>query len=203
MKSLHTLLLSALLSVFVAGCTSTHIEQSWKSPDVGRFNFKKILVVAPNPDGANRRAAEDTLKAQLTTVEVVQSYNLLVSKEDLSDKAKAGKIIKDNGFDGVIIMRMVSNDTEVNYMPGSYPAAYGSMWGYWGNSYALAPYYYDTGTITTDKIIGIETNVYDVASEKLVWSGVTKSTNPSNSQQLVAETVGAIRKEMQKQKIIP
>ncbi|MGC4075016.1 MAG: hypothetical protein QM760_21455 [Nibricoccus sp.] len=202
LKSLHILLLSALLTALVAGCSSTYVEQSWKSPDVGGFNFKKLLVVAPNPDGANRRAAEDTLKAQLPHIQVVQSYTLLPDKDELKDKAAAGKVIKENGFDGVVIMRMVSKDTELNYMPGAYPAAYGSMWGYWGAGYAMAPYY-DTGSITTDKIIGIETNIYDVATEKLVWSGLTKSTNPANAQALVAETVGAIRKEMKKQKLIP
>ncbi len=57
-------------------------------------------------------------------------------------------------------------------------------------------------TVSTDHILSVETNIYEVASEKLVWSGMTASTNPGNVRQMAADVVSLIRQEMLKQKLI-
>jgi hypothetical protein len=57
-------------------------------------------------------------------------------------------------------------------------------------------------TVTTDRIISIETNIYEFPSEKLIWSGSVESTSPGNIKQMVDDTVGAVRQYMIKQKLI-
>jgi hypothetical protein len=137
---------------------------------------------------------------------------------DLQDAAKNSAAIKAGGFDGLIVMRMVSERTEVNAHWTGYPGYYGGLWGpyglygghrygrygYHGYGYGGYGYGYGMGTmVTTDRIFSIETNIYEFPSEKLLWSGWVESTSPGNVKQMVDDTVAAILQFMVKQKLIP
>jgi hypothetical protein len=51
--------------------------------------------------------------------------------------------------------------------------------------------------------VQIETNIYEAAGERLIWSAATTSTNPGNVQQLITDAAMAIRAELVKEKLIP
>jgi hypothetical protein len=53
------------------------------------------------------------------------------------------------------------------------------MYGYYYSSYAVmsTPGYY-----TSYKVYKVESNVYDVQQEKLVWSGESHTTDPQNAE---------------------
>jgi hypothetical protein len=93
------------------------------------------------------------------------------------------------------VMRPVYNEQETNYAPGSYPAPYYSLWGYWGWAYPIA---YSPGYYQTDRLVGVETNIYDTSNGKLVWSGLTETTNPTEVRKLVADTAKKVRSEMKR-----
>ena len=48
----------------------------------------------------------------------------------------------------------------------------------------------------------IETLVYDMQADKLVWAGRSESTNPSRVDSLIKELVAAAADEMKKQGLI-
>jgi hypothetical protein len=52
--------------------------------------------------------------------------------------------------------------------------------------------------IHTDTIVHIQTMVYSMKQNKLVWSGQSKTTNPSNVDSLVKEVAHAVAGEMKK-----
>jgi len=62
--------------------------------------------------------------------------------------------------------------------------------------------YWNPGTITTDRVIGLETNIYNVKDEGLIWTGLTKTTNPGNVEKLVMEVAGVVRAKLREQKLI-
>lgn len=190
--------------LFLAGCNSTQMETSWKAPEVDSIHFTKVLVISTTPGDALRRSEEDAMKKQVTSVPVVASYELLPNAEDQKDRAKMAAAIKAAGVDGIIVMRLVSDAQEVSYTPGSpMPTPYRSFYGYYSRPYALQPYYYDPGTFSTDRVIGIETNIYNAKDETLIWSALTKSTNPGNVDKLVAEVAEVVRAKLRDQKLIP
>jgi hypothetical protein len=57
-------------------------------------------------------------------------------------------------------------------------------YGYYGNFYGYYSYYYPViytdDYYTTDKTFFLETNLYDLASDKLLWSILSEATNPKN-----------------------
>jgi hypothetical protein len=79
---------------------------------------------------------------------------------------------------------------------GGYPMGYRSFHGYYGG------YGMSSTTVTTDRIMQVETNIYEFPGEKLVWSGVTESTSPGSVKQMAEDAIAAIRQQMIKQQLI-
>lgn len=194
----------ALGLLLLAGCNTTSVENAWVAPDVSQIRFNKIMVVATSPDGALRRTAEEAMKAQVQRVECVTSYSLLGAESDLKDIAKVAATLKTAGVDGVVVVRPVCDRNEITYVPGQpMPLPYRTFRGYYARSYGLNAFFYEPGYFDTTRVVKLETNIYEVAGERLIWSGVTTSTNPGNTNQLVQDTAKAIRAELIKQKLMP
>ncbi|HYS69335.1 MAG TPA: hypothetical protein VEM14_03790 [Gemmatimonadaceae bacterium] len=176
------------------------MTNSWKDPTVPVRKYQKVLAVFITKDGTIRRTAEDQMARRIPNA--VASYTVL-PEEALQDQAKAKEWVQQNGFDGAVLMRPVALDKETNYVPGSggytVPAGYRSTWGYWGSGWGYAA---DPGHYTQDKVLYIETNVYSLSDDKLVWSSRTKTYNPSNVAKLVDEIVDESVAEMKKQNVI-
>ncbi len=198
------LIASFAAAVPIMACSSsTTVAETWKAPGTTRLTYKKILVIAASPSETFRHQAEDLMASEIKGAQVVKSYTLLPDRESLEDKANVDRIVTENAIDGIVMARVVSDHTEVDYIPPSYPSSYYSFGTYYGPHYGLAPYYYEQGEIRTTKIIGVETNIYDAKSGKLVWSGLTKTTDPDDTNELLQETVEAVHKELRDEKLVP
>jgi len=199
MRSVPRVLVVILAAVWMTACASTTIKDSWRDPSVTpqSMQFKKILVVAMMPE-ASRRVAEDEMVRNIATP-TVPSYTILSEKE-LKDVEAAKRKVKEMGFDGAIVMRLVGEEQRVSYVPGSYPGYYNSFYGYYGYAGGMA---YDTGYVTSDTIVNVETNVYSLREDKLLWSGLSETFNPKNQAELVGDVVHATAKKLQKEGLIP
>lgn len=191
--------------VALAGCSSTTVDETWKSPDVKQLAFKKVLIVAPIADGAVRRTVEDEVKVKVNAkdVDVIPSYTVIPSPANLKLFANIQDAIFRTDADGLVVIRPVSNRTEISSAGGAYPypAAYGTLRGYWG-VYGALPLAY-APDVYTDQIITVETNIYDARSLKLLWSGTTETTDPTSVRDFVDSVAKAIREELQKQGLVP
>jgi hypothetical protein len=70
--------------------------------------------------------------------------------------------------------------------------------GYWGRGWG-------TASVTlgpTNTIVSVETLVYSLKQNKLLWSGRSKTTNPENVEKMVQELSAATAKELKKQRLI-
>jgi hypothetical protein len=141
-----------------------------------------MLVVAALKDESSRRIAEDKIVAAITKVVAVQSYSYLQPTD--TDQNLIEEKLKKDGFDGVILMRLVNVDKSVSYTPGT---AYGGWYGY---RYASPGYY------SEDKTFYVETNFYSFEQKKLLWSGTTSTLNPTQLDQTIDDIIKAIRTEL-------
>ena len=212
---LAALALAAVGLFTLSSCSTAEVKDVWTAPDVTNLKFKKVLVIAITPgsrDGAARRTIEDAIVHAMPSLQAVPSY-AYITEGDLQNAAKSSAAIKSAGFDGVIVMRIVSERTEVSVSPGwgNYgDRAYRPYWGgyygrrdYWGYGYAGYTYGGWGAWVTTDHIFSIETNIYEFPSERLIWSGSVESTSPGNVKRMIDDTVGAILEHMVKQRLIP
>ncbi len=211
---------AAVLLALLTACETTKLETAWHAPEVGSIKFSKIIVVCIAPVESLRRPLEDAMKAEIKAVPTVASYELLPDVKDQVDPKKLGAAIKAAGVDGIITMRMVSLDDKTTYHPGyEMPVYYSSFYSYYSPAYALGPYYpgYGAGygamgpigyeyvppSVTTDVIMRIETNIYNAKDGKLMWTGLSSTTNPSESANLIGEVAGVVRAKLRDQKLIP
>jgi hypothetical protein len=182
----------------VLGCTSTRVESTWKDPSVTRSDFTKLLLVAPAPDGVGRRQTEDALAAAITAVPVVASYRVVTDGATLAASDALLAAAKSVGADGVVVLRVVTDRSEVSVLDGGvYPAPYRAFRGYYGPSHGLAPLviYQPTQTVTR-RVLSIETNLTRVADGMLVWSGLTTTTGDLPLPEAVREVVTALRERL-------
>jgi hypothetical protein len=191
--------MGAALLLGACASNSTEVVNAWKDPSLGPTRFDKVLVVFITKDAGLRRAAEDELAHKLGNA--VPAYTVIPDSL-LRDRNKAKAWVKQEGFDGAVVMRPVAVDKETTYVPGQayvVPSHYGSMWGYWGSGWGYA---YDPGYVQQDQIVSVEANVYSVADDKLVWASRTKTYNPESVRQLINEIVDVTVAEMKKQKVL-
>jgi hypothetical protein len=168
----------------LASCATTSILSTWKKPGVEQLAFKRVVVVVPVSDGAMRRRAEDQLVAALAPVPAVPSYQVVRPEAD-TDAIKAA--VKAGGFDGALVLRVAAVDRETSWVPGSYSGPY-YTYGAWG--------WYDRGYTRTDTYVQVETNIYSLPSEDLLWGATSRTANPSGLQDLIDEVTDSLRDEL-------
>ncbi len=193
----------ALISASTVACATTGFVSTWKAPDAQPLKPEgsKVAAVVMHKNEAARRAAEDALAAEITRRggEGIPSYSLIAST---SDEGLAKAAFEKAGIAGVVVMRPVGTTQEISSTTSMYA---GPMYaGYWGGGY----YGYGWGgaygatEIRTDTIVSIETLVYSMKQNKLVWAGQSKTTNPSQVDGLVKEIVRAAAEEMRKEGLL-
>lgn len=201
-KPLRAITLAAAV-LLLAACGTTTFSSTWKAPGVAPINpiGKTIAAVFISPDESKRRAGEDALAADLTQrgATGVPAYTLIPNGQQGDPDAARAKL-KAAGASGAVVMRVVGKDQEINYTPGmATPFRYGGFGPYWGYGWGAV---YEPGYLTTDTIVSVETLVYRLADDKLLWASTSRTTNPGKLDDLVKEVADATGKEMVKQGLI-
>ena len=97
-------------------------------------------------------------------------------------------------------MRVVDQSQELSYSPGmTYPVAYGGFYDYYDYGWGMAS---TPGTMRTNTIVSVETNVYDLEDDDLVWAGVTETTNPSQIAGMINEIADAVEKNLRERGLV-
>jgi hypothetical protein len=187
----------AVVYVLMAGCTTTHIVRSWRAPNVtvDSQRLQKVMVVALIKDEASRRIAEDKMASYHSAFRV--SYNDFNSKEVMGDEKRWRVILKKQRFDGILTLRLVARENEQVYVPGNYVPGWTSG-GYGAYHRTYYSGYYMPGYYRTDVKYWIEVTVFSLKRDRLLWSGVASTLNPSRLDKTVGEVLDEVRKQMLK-----
>jgi hypothetical protein len=204
-KRLQTLSVMALLGLALASCGgSTQMIDSWAEPTYAAKPTPKVMVVALGENELRVKRFEDIFAGYFTArkLEVVKGNELKAI--NVPDVEAFKKIVHDSGADLCVITKLVDIANETVYHPGT--TTYVPHTGYYGMGYYYSSSYVmvsDPGYISTSKVYKVETNVYDVATEKLVWSGLSKTTDPADFEDGANSFAAVVVGDMVVRKIIP
>lgn len=194
MKKIITVL---FILIIAAGCSSTSIINSWKAPNetLTPEQYKKVLVLVLAKDDKVRKTAEDKIVSNHKLLHV--SYPLFTTKELGQDTLKVKDMVKKLGYDAIIVMRLITTKAKSTYVSGGHNQAYQS------NGIYYYPDYLNASSYATDMEYIVSTNVWSLKNEKLLWSGVTESTNPKKIDKVVNEVAKEVVYKMKEDKFIP
>lgn len=189
-----------LLTTLALGCAATEVKSVWKD-DAYAKNPHKILAAAILKSTTNRLVVEEEFALQLKQrgLDAVAGHTVL-SGDEVATKEALAEALKANGFDSLLLVRLVDKRSQQTYVPGAaYPV--GATWpGYYGAGYGMM---HTPGYVVEDQFAIAEANLYDVDSEKLVWTAATETWLKSSERKLIREYVDRIITEMQKGGIVP
>lgn len=199
--------LALVLAVSFSACSTTRIDNSWveRTATPQSFALSKVVVVALVSDGALRRVTEDAMDDALTSGPrgiagqlVAQSSYALLEDRDLGNADTARLKIEQAGYDGAVLLTFISSKQRVTVDPPSYG---GGFYGHYG--YGRGAMVYDPGSVRTDTILKLQISIYSLTENKLLWSGMSSSLNPSKIEKLVVDVAAAVRKDLDERGLAP
>ena len=194
---IRMILINVALLFLVACGPSTHIVDSWRDPSIviDTADVHKFVVAALLKNQAMRHRVEDDMAA-LFPEKAVQAYKELGDDDLKDDEEMYNQQLKRDGFDGIVLMRLVDVNKSTRYVPGSNAVYYRSWRGYWRYSW---PAYYDPGYYTTDKSYDVEVTVFSLKKNKLIWTANTTTINPPDRGELFANVSKVVLQRMKKE----
>ena len=185
------------LIISCAGTELTHkqVNEAYKGKPVS-----DILVIAITGNEDSRRSFERKFVSQLKSVgvEAISSEDAIPMPADL--KLKKETILNAvNQFenDAVIITHLIDKEEKEVYTRGDQAHR-----GYYGFYYSRFSYSRDPSYSSTSKTVRLETNLYDVKTEKLIWSGQSKTWSKDSKYQIINDVIKVVVDDLQKNKLI-
>lgn len=200
-----------LAGLLVSACSSqTQITGSWKNPIQNSYAYKNIHVTALTGNERAKAVVEEDLAEELREqgVEVSTGMEVFPSRftEEVPDRDKMLAEIRNTDADAILTVALVDKETESRYVPGSYDYSpfprysyYGRFWGYY--SY-WQPQIYQPGYYSETKIYYIETNLYDVNTEQLIWSAQSETYNPGGLEEFSDDFAELIAQRLRQEKVL-
>ena len=196
----------------LSACGSTTYNTTWKAPNAQPIQVEpgeKIIAMVISQNEATRRGAEAALAAELSRngAQGIPAYNV-IPDDAVQDQNKAKPYIEKSGARYAVVMRATGKDKEISSTPtmggyGMYGPGWGGYGGFYGGFYGYgwgAPY--GGSTIQTDTIVHVETLVYDLKTDEMIWAGQSSTVNPSKAESMIKELVDEAGKEMRKQGLL-
>lgn len=209
MNGIHTTIRLCVVLFFLlsAGCSQTSVTGVWKKSDFAGPPFRSVLVVALTGEDINKALWENIMADQLnrsniSAVPCTQAFPM----ENNVTREKIEAYVRQHAIEGMLVTRLVDTRTEQVYHPprGVY---YGGPFWYYNHFYNYYPYVYDRvyspGYTSTHTIVLLETNLYQAATQELVWSMSSDTFDPRSINQLVESVSKKVIQGLRKDRLIP
>jgi hypothetical protein len=198
--------LGAVVLLALAGCTAgTKFVNTWKEPDAAPLSVKPgdlVIAMVISKEETQRRTGEDFLSEELRQrgLRPIPSFTLIPT-DQVGDREKAAAAIQESGAAALFVLRPIAVNKEQTYVPPTYMGGpYGGGWGpYYGYGWSAA---YSPGYVVTDTVVRVETLVFDLRQNKLLWAGTSETTNPERLDLFMKDLVKAAGAEMRRVGVI-
>lgn len=187
-----SLSIAALIMFMVISCgPSQRVTSSWINPQLTQKPaYKKIFIAALVQNPSYKATIEQDLAyaANAKGLQVIKSSEFFQPNFTSKDNAMPDKDVilakvRQAGCDAIFTVALVDKKSETRYVPGttSYSPYIGyggyGFGGYYG--YAYPSMYSTPGYYTEDKTYFMEANLFDAASENMIWSAQSEAYDPT------------------------
>jgi len=183
-------------AMLLGGCAATQIINQWSNPSYPAASFKRILVIGVSKQSSIRRTFEDEFVNRLKAAgtDAAPSYEF-TPEDGQVEESRLARAVEQAGADAVITTRLVRVEKKAEYIPGTYGPYPGFGYYRWYSSAWVG--FYEPPRLHFYDIYISETSLHDVRNDRLVWSGLAKTTKlddiRSEIQEFVDVVIAALR----------
>jgi hypothetical protein len=170
-------LAAALLACAACATATTKVHRTWADPGLQEHRYKRTMVLVVVPSEARRQTAEDRIVAQLVRegAKAVRSWDSL-PHQDVGERERIREAVTASGADALMAVRLTSSEKQSEVAAGReqwVPVGTGiDAFGYVSNAYGL----YRKPEMSEVRTFTIETTLWDVATQRMVWACQSDST---------------------------
>ena len=178
-------------SLLLGGCAATQIVNQWSNPSYGAASFRRIMVIGVSKQPSIRRTFEDEFVGRLKAAgtDAVPGYEFI--PEDVQvEESRLARAVKQAGADAMITTRLVRVERQAEYIPGTFGPYPGFGFYRWYSSAWVG--FYEPPRLRFYDIYISETSLYDVRNDRLVWSGIAKTTKLDDIRSEIREFVDVV-----------
>lgn len=200
--------LGAVLSTIIImnSCSTTNHVRDWSSSDVFDRKFNKILIMGlVNKTSLRfdleREGVIAARKVNLTSIKGMSMFPPELGKP-FEDLERVKDRLQEREFDAILTMAIIDVTAERYIAPERkyVPLVYYNQFGnYYYRTYSVV---YKKGYFSLESKYFLETNLYELKTGTLVWSGRSVTFNPHDFERFVPKYAKNLFKELQNGGII-
>lgn len=197
----------ALAALFLSACASTgdRLVKVFEDRAALAAPYSRILVVGAHAEIGTRRTFENSVVRALAALGTEARSSLAVMNEaENIDRESVLAAVRETGADAVLVTRVVDIETQNAIEQGQTQAELARR-----NDVPLADFFRyeytesaDAMTVTTVRTVILDTDVYDAASEKKVWSVESTSFDKQTAYGVIDGVARAISAELARDELI-
>jgi hypothetical protein len=196
-----------LIGITLLHAGSTKMISSWFSPEAKGIKLRKFLAVVVTRRVGTRRAAEGEMVSLLNNRGNDAQASQSLSETELEDLASSKAKVVASGADGAVLLRLHTFNSSTKDQPSvrsnNSPKPSGNPSETISSEFTFfAPHTSPGGLSYTDLVVEIETLVYSLRDDKLLWRGVSRTKNPLGARVVVREITEQAIKTMKKQGLV-
>jgi hypothetical protein len=173
---------SVMLALMMAACApSSKITSTWKNEKQTDKKYKSVFVAVLTGNTIAKSVIETEFDEAFTAyhVSAAKSIDEFPPKytTDSIPKAEIMQRVKQKGSESILTISILKKGTESRYVSGVYSP--GMRWGYYNNFWGYYnywyPFVYSPDYYVNEQVYYMETNLYDINTEELVWSAQSQT----------------------------
>ena len=194
-----SMLLAALVAITAASCgTTTELTDSELRAEHKTGQISTVLVVGVSDNESVRNLFEREMAAQIEKYGPVPSRSLQMMPADEPINREAyDKYFREHNYDALLVCRVVDHERVGVYSAGDdyrQPDDLRSTdYNFYDLTYHAAA---EPGHYNIAEILRIETDLFDLGSEEMIWQSHSKSFHKDNAEKLIADLTKLVGKAM-------
>jgi hypothetical protein len=194
------------LTVLLAACAngpSTTFSSTWQPSGAQPVSAAgmHIATVYINENDGNRRVGEDVLADEVTRYGGVGIPSYTILSDNPQDRERAKRALQQAGVQAVLLMRVVSREQDISYKSSYWNSSpmHSSLWSYWDYGWGAVR---QPGYLNPETHAGVETLLYSLVEERLLWAGMSHTIDPTTVNSVVTEVARQVVKQMNEENVL-
>jgi hypothetical protein len=194
--------------LLLLSCSTTQTTNTWVSPSYRGSPVSNVFVIAVTKNKDLRRSFENKFVQQLkaTGVRAFPSSSEMKLDQKIEKEAVLA-IVEKLGADSVLVTHLVSMEEKETRTPSATSTQDRPDDYHGGTYYESVAQAYDTSAGAqynpTRVKVRLESKLYEVKTEKPIWSSQSKTIDPQSTMELFDSAIAAFIRNLQQNKLLP